>query len=87
MADVGWENAKLVRKGGGPRRVAVAVGCCNTALIKSILPALFSCLFLALQKHVKNFTEEGRKGEKGKGPEYAGLGLCSPVCSLILFQL
>lgn len=64
MADVCQENEKLVMKGGGLRRVAVAVGCCNSALVKSVLPALFSHLFLALQKCVTNFTEEGKKGRK-----------------------
>lgn len=66
MADVCQENEKLVMKGGGLRRVAVAVGCCNSARSKSILPALFSHLFLALQKCVTNFTEEGEKGRKGE---------------------
>ena len=66
MADVCQENEKLVMKGGGLRRVAVAVGCCNSALMKSILPALFSHLLLALQKCGTNFTEEGEKGRKGE---------------------
>lgn len=87
MAGVFQENKKLVVKGGGLRRVAVAVGCCNSALLKSLLPALFLQPFLALQKCVTNFTEEGEKGRKGEGPSYAGLGLCSPVCPRILFQL
>lgn len=70
MAGVFQGNKKLVK--GGLRRVAVAVGCCNSALLKSLLPALFSHPFLALQKCVTNFTEEGEKGKKGKGPRYAG---------------
>lgn len=87
MAGVGHKNEKLAMKGRGLGMVAVAVGCCNSALMKSTLPALFPCLFLALQKRVTNFTEKGRKEEKGKGAKCAGLGLCSPVCPLIFFQL
>lgn len=68
IADVCHKNEKLDMKGGGLRRVAVAVGCCNSVLMKRTLPALFSHLFLALQKCVTNFTEEGEKRKKrGKG--------------------
>lgn len=80
-------DKKLVVKGEGLRRLAVAVGCCNYALLKSLLPALFLHPFLALQKCVTNFTGKGEKGRKGEGPRYAGLGLCSSACPCILFQL
>lgn len=87
MAGVFQENKKLAVKEGELSRVAVAVGCCNSALLKSLLPNLFLHLFLALQKCVTNFTEEGEKGRKGEWHRYAGLGLCSSICLCILFQL
>lgn len=67
MADVCQENEKLVMK-GGLRMVAVAVGCCNSALMKSILPALFLHLSGITKVCNKFYRGRGERKRRGEGP-------------------
>lgn len=82
MANVCQENEKLVRKSQeGGSGWGLLQFCSHEEHIACFLFAPLS----GIKKSVLQILQ--RKGKNGRGPGCTGLGLCSPVCPLILFQL